>query len=266
MFKMGGLRQQLPVTFWSFLLGAASLAALPLVTAGFYSKDFILYEVFISEGGLWLWLAGIIGAIITAIYAFRMVFLTFFGEAKSHLDHRPGLSMKLPLVVLAVLSIIGGFIELPLTLGGLHLFSDFMEGTFGPPAEMAEPAIRTELLLQIVSAIAALAGVYIAYLFYRQRPALAEQVANSSFGKPLQRLWFIGWGFDWLYDRLFVRPYYWLAQANKSDLTDLLPTGIARLSEALYYGLSRTQTGNIRLYALVIALGAVISVGLVVLL
>lgn len=266
MFKMGGLRRQLPVTFWSFLLGAASLAALPLVTAGFYSKDFILYEVFISEGGLWLWLAGLVGAIITAIYAFRMVFLTFFGQAKNHLDHRPGLLVKLPLVVLAVLSIIGGFVELPVTLGGLHLFSDLMGGTFGLPAETTEPAIGTELLLQIASAIAALAGVYIAYLFYRQRPALAGQLANSSLGRPLHRLWFIGWGFDWLYDRLFVQPYYWLAQVNKGDLIDLLPSGIARLSQALYYGLSRTQTGNVRLYAMAIALGAVITIGLVILL
>jgi NADH-quinone oxidoreductase subunit L len=164
------------------------------------------------------------------------------------------------------LSIIGGFVELPVTLGGLHLFSDFMEGTFGPPAETVEPAVQTELLLQIASAIAALAGVYIAYLLYRQRPALAGQLASSALGKPLHRLWFIGWGFDWLYERLFVRPYYWLAQANKDDLIDLLPTGITRLSQALYYGLSRTQTGNVRLYAMAIALGAAITIGLVILL
>jgi NADH-quinone oxidoreductase subunit L len=266
MFKMGGLRHHLPLTFWSFLMGAASLAAVPLITAGFYSKDFILYEAFISEpGGLWLWLAGLVGALITSIYAFRMVFLTFFGEAKTPVDKRPGLPIKLPLIILAVLSIIGGFVELPITLGGLHLFSNFMETVF-PAAETEAPALQIELLLQGASAVVSLLGIYIAYLLYQQRPGLAESAANSALGRPLHRLWAMGWGFDWLYDRIFVRPYLWLAQANKADWIDLLPTGIARLNQALYHDLSRTQTGRVRLYALVIALGAALSIGLVILL
>src|SRR5205814_1532287 len=82
-FKMGGLRRQLPITFWTFLIGAASLAALPLVTAGFYSKDLILAEAWTSpQGSFWLWLGGLVGALLTAIYTFRLVFVTFFGEAK----------------------------------------------------------------------------------------------------------------------------------------------------------------------------------------
>ncbi|NIT56697.1 MAG: NADH-quinone oxidoreductase subunit L, partial [Aliifodinibius sp.] len=117
MFKMGGLRKQLPVTYWTFLAGAASLAALPLITAGFYSKDSILWYSFASEqGSPWFYVIALLGAFITSIYTFRMVFITFFGEAKSEVDHRPGNRIKIPLVVLGVLSIIGGFIETPHTL------------------------------------------------------------------------------------------------------------------------------------------------------
>ncbi len=82
MFKMGGLRKQLPLTFWTFLVASASLAAVPLVTAGFYSKDLILFEAWSSTAGSpWLWAAGLVGALLTSIYTFRMVFLTFFGQA-----------------------------------------------------------------------------------------------------------------------------------------------------------------------------------------
>ena len=115
MFKMGGLWRRLPLVFWTFLAGSASLAALPLVTAGFYSKDLILWDAYAAPGGsAWLWLAGLVGALMTGLYTFRMVFITFFGEAKEeHIAHRPGLSVKIPLVVLAVLSVIGGFVETP---------------------------------------------------------------------------------------------------------------------------------------------------------
>src|SRR5215510_5525264 len=96
MFEMGGLRRQLPLTFWTFLAGAASLAALPLVTAGFYSKDLILWETWSSpKGGPRLWAAGLIGALLTAVYTFRMVFITFFGEARRQVSKTPGTPMQI---------------------------------------------------------------------------------------------------------------------------------------------------------------------------
>ena len=99
--RMGGLRRELPVTFWTFLIGAASLAALPLVTAGFYSKDLILFAAWTSEqGSFWLWAAGIAGAFLTGLYAFRLVFLVFFGKAATPVDERPGAAITIPLVVL----------------------------------------------------------------------------------------------------------------------------------------------------------------------
>jgi NADH-quinone oxidoreductase subunit L len=117
-FKMGGLRRALPVTFWTFLAASASLAAVPVITAGFYSKDLILFETWASPiGGPWLWLAGLVGALLTSIYTFRMVFVTFFGDMQRKPDGRAGWLMLGPLVVLGVLAIVGGFVDLPPTLG-----------------------------------------------------------------------------------------------------------------------------------------------------
>ena len=91
MFKMGGLRKKLPVVFWTFLIGSMSLASLPLISSGFYSKDLILWSAFASEkGSKVLWLAGFAGAFITGIYTFRMVIMTFFGEEKTHVHKKPG--------------------------------------------------------------------------------------------------------------------------------------------------------------------------------
>ena len=116
MFKMGGLRRELPVAFWTFLIGSASLAALPLVTAGFYSKDLILFEAWSSAaGGPWLWLAGLVGALLTVrLHLPRWCSSTFFGDLQRRPAGRPGWRMNVPLVVLAVLAIVGGFVELPL--------------------------------------------------------------------------------------------------------------------------------------------------------
>jgi NADH-quinone oxidoreductase subunit L len=271
MFKMGGLRKQLPVTFWTFLIGAASLAALPLVTAGFYSKELILSETWSSPlGSVWLWAAGLIGALITSLYVFRMVFLTFFGEAKPLVKGasplpKPGPRLQLPLVVLAVLSVLGGFVEMPATLGGLSLFSDFMH-TALPAVAVEHAALSTEWVLQIVAALVSLAGIYLAYLFYFQQPDLVSRLTTGAVGAALQRLWLAGWGFDWLYDQIFVQPYIWLAQSNKEDNLDLIPLGVARLNQLFHHLLSRTQSGQVRWYALSIALGAILTIAIVVLL
>src|ERR1700733_10824245 len=128
MFKMGGLWKKLPVVFWTFLVGACALSALPLITAGFYSKDEIIWQAYASDkGSITLWLTALAGAFITALYTFRMVFLTFFGNAKADPAYRPGIAMTLPLIVLAFLSFAGGFIQLPDNMGHVTLFSQFIE-------------------------------------------------------------------------------------------------------------------------------------------
>ena len=128
MFKMGGLRKKMPVIFITFLIGGASLSALPLITAGFYSKDQILWFGWSSvTSSHWLWLAGITGALLTSLYTFRMIFITFFGEVKTEPVHKPGLLMTIPLIILAVLSLVGGFIEMPENMGPVHLFSKLFD-------------------------------------------------------------------------------------------------------------------------------------------
>ncbi len=98
-FKMGGLRKRLPAVFWTFLIGSASLAALPLVTAGFYSKDLILWAAWASSAASpWLWAAGAFGAFLTALYSFRLIFIVFFGDEKGRVEHRPGLNLIAPVI------------------------------------------------------------------------------------------------------------------------------------------------------------------------
>jgi NADH-quinone oxidoreductase subunit L len=262
MFRMGGLRHQLPVVFWTFLIGAASLAALPLVTAGFYSKDQILWYALAGEKGhIGLYLAGLLGAFITAVYTFRMVFITFFGEAKTRVAHPPGKTITVPLVILAILSLVGGFIELPHNFGHVVLFSDLLRPVL-PAIPIREGFAVSEWLIQLLAAILSLAGVYLAYLFFRARPALVNRLEQSRPAMALHRFWFSGWGFDTLYDTLFVRPFVFLARINKHDVIDTLYSGLAALTRALNRGLSLTQSGILRWYMMGIVAGALLVITL----
>ncbi len=249
-FRMGGLRKKMPVVFLTFLIGSASLSALPLITAGFYSKDQILWYSFSSQsGGLMLWLAGITGALLTALYSFRMIFITFYGEAKTEPVFTPGKLMTFPLIILAVLSIIGGFVEMPASIGNIHLFSKLVDNTL--PAVVAAGGEGQELLFQALSAIIALSGIYIAYLVYFKKPALSEPFAHSRINKFFEK----GWGFDKLYDALFVKPVVWLSVIDKNDFFDLWNKGLSGLALFLNRMFSITQNGKLRWYLLSFAIG-----------
>jgi NADH-quinone oxidoreductase subunit L len=271
MSKMGGLRKELPLTFGTFLVGAASLAALPIVTAGFYSKDLILWDALSSQAGSpWLWAAGLLGAFLTSVYIFRVVFLTFFGEAKPLVKQasplgRPGLPIMIPLLVLAILSVVGGLVELPTTLGNRPLFSDFLHSVL-PPVSTVRAATLTELMTEIVSGLISLGGIGIAYLLILRLPHYNEMLGQSRIGAVVRRFWFAGWGFDWLYNQFIVRPFVWLARVDKDDLIDAFYQWIAWVNKALHHLLSRTQTGQLRRYAMGVAIGAVITIAVVVLL
>jgi len=264
MFKMGGLRKRLPLTFWTFLIGAASLSALPFVTAGFYSKDLILWHAWSSPmGGKGLWTAVLLGAFITAIYTFRMVFIIFFGKPKTEVSSQPGIRLSIPLVILAILLVIGGFTGLPGTLDNRSLFSKSIQYGF-PGESIAHAGAGIEFMLQIIAATTSLAGVFIAYTFFIARPQFAESLSRNYACSALERFWFSGWGFDRLYDMLFVRPFIWLIQINRDDFTDLIYTGMAAMTRIAHAVLSATQTGNIRWYAMGIAAGAAAFLGIVV--
>jgi NADH-quinone oxidoreductase subunit L len=252
-FKMGGLRKKMPVVFYTFLIGSASLSALPLITAGFYSKDQILWYSFSSQSGnIMLWLAGIIGALLTALYSFRMIFITFYGEAKTQPVFSPGKLMTVPLIILAVLSLVGGFVEMPSSIGNIHLFSELVGNTL--PAVVTKTGEGQEIVFQLLSAIIALSGIYIAYIIYLKKPALSEPFSHSRINKFFEK----GWGFDKLYNTLFVRPVLWLSVIDKNDFFDLWNIGLSKLALFLNRLLSYTQNGKVRWYLLSFVTGIVI--------
>jgi NADH-quinone oxidoreductase subunit L len=263
MFKMGGLRKQLPVTFWTFLIGSACLAAIPLITAGFYSKDAILWAAFASEqGGTFLWLAGFVGALVTAFYTFRMVFVTFFGNAQMEADHKPGMVVKLPLIVLAILSLLGGFIETPHSLGGIHVFSGFMTGYL--PSFEAHGSLGTEILLQVVTSVMALLAVLFAYQVYVKQTINVASLSESKLGSGLHMFLTKGWQFDALYDTLLVKPFGFIARINRADVVDKFFAFLAFMAKAFHYLFSLTQTGRLRWYATGLALGAILTLTIMV--
>jgi NADH-quinone oxidoreductase subunit L len=252
-FRMGGLRKKLPVVFSTFLIGAASLSALPLVTAGFYSKDEILwYSISAEKGSTLLWIAGIAGAFLTALYSFRMIFITFFGEAKTEPSFLPGKKMTIPLIILAVLSVFGGFVELPESLGHIHLFSRLVDNTL--PVTIIKESGHKEILFQSLSAIIALAGIYMAYLIYFKKPALSASFNHGKLNKFFEK----GWGFDRLYDLLFVKPVVWLSEVDKDDIFDWLNMGISRLAVLSNRMLGFTQNGKLRWYLMSFTSGIVL--------
>jgi len=253
-FRMGGLRKELPVAFWIFLIGGCALAGLPLITAGYYSKDLILWSAANSAiGGMGLWAAGIAGVVLTSLYTFRLIFLVFFGRAGTPVSHRPGLVMIIPACILAFLAIAGGFDKAP--------FAAFM-GTALPAFREAGGGI-SEPLSSAAAGLAFLSGFLVAWYAYLRDPAFSRAVAANPAGRLLHRFWFADWGMDWLYDRVFVRPVVWLATANKADFVDSIYHGLARLATLCYRVLSSTETGKLRWYAAWIAGGSAVVAAIV---
>jgi NADH-quinone oxidoreductase subunit L len=122
-----------------------------------------------------------------------------------------------------------------------------------------------EIHSEAIAAIVFLLGLYFAFLFHLQKRSLADAMVANPVGRMLHQWWFAGWGFDWIYDKAFVQPFIWAAEINKSDFVDAFYTGVARLTELLYRGLSQTETGRVRWYALGMAAGSVLFIALVLL-
>ena len=252
-FKMGGLRKYMPAVFITFLIGSASLSALPLVTAGFYSKDQILWYAYASDtGSMIFWIAGLVGAFLTALYTFRMIFIVFYGEAKILPTFTPGKLMVVPLIILAVLSVFGGFIEMPGIFRNVHLFSDLVNNTL--PAIVSKNNELLEILFQTISAFIALSGIYLAYQFYYKKPAFIETFNHSKLNTFFEK----GWYFDKLYDFLLVRPIVWLSVINKNDFFDWWSMGLSKLALLGNRMLSNTQNGKLRWYLISFAIGIAI--------
>lgn len=243
-FRMGGLWRRLPIAFWTFLIGTAALVALPL-TSGYFSKHEILLGAFSAgPSGPWFWAAGVAGALLTAIYSARLVLIAFFGADRTHAHENLPLSITVPLGLLAGLSLFGGLLQTPL--------SQVLP-------EVADHAPATAI--NVLTSAAPFIGIVIGWIFYGRRkptdlPSPYPLVAN------LQRFWFSGWGMDWLYHKVLVQPYLFLAARNKGDVIDRLYgmiVAIARLGHGL---MTRTQTGRLRWYAAVMVFGVVLTLAM----
>jgi NADH-quinone oxidoreductase subunit L len=255
MFRMGGLRKELPVAFWTFLIAGCSLAGLPFITAGFFSKDLIIWNAWSAPNGHpGFWLAGMAGALLTSLYTFRLIFRVFFGPLGLPVTKRPGYAMTVPLVVLAFLSVVGGYMKGP--------FLSFLNSVL-PATIEAHAGGLTEAVSQAVAAGVFLVGLYFAYLFHLKKRGLADVLVANATGRALDRWWFTGWGFDWIYDKVFVQPFVWFSQINKSDFIDSFYTGVARLTDLLYRELSATETGRVRWYTAAMAGGAIVFLAVV---
>ena len=191
MRKMGALRTKIPTTFWTFFVATVAISGIPPL-AGFVSKDAILAASFNARPLLWA--IGFITAGMTAFYMFRLVFLTFFGESRvppevEHHIHESPRSMTVPLMILALLSVVGGWIGWPESLGGKDYFARFLDPVIAKQAEVVaaipEAAVHTtEYELMAVSVLVALIGIGLAWYFYLRRPTIPGTIVAKS-GRPL---------------------------------------------------------------------------------
>ena len=253
MRKMGGLRRHLPITFWTMTAAVLAIAGF-FPFAGFFSKDAILYAAFLEgPSGVALWFVGLVTALLTSIYMFRLWYMTFFGELRSHEvhPHESPWSMLGPLVILALLSVCGGWI-------GIERFAAFLAPSTG--ARLAESTTpHLELYLSIAAVAVALAGWFIADLFYRQKTERPAELAHAAPGvyKLLANKYYV----DEIYDAAVIRPVLAFSKYALGWVVDVailgglawLLGGIAMLSGAV---LQRWQSGNLRSYAAWLALGA----------
>ena len=239
-FKMGGLWRKLPVPFASMLIGSLALVALPL-TSGFYSKDAILLTAWEHDTGRWFWAGGVLAAFMTALYTTRMMVVAFFGETKTEPHDASRINMWGPLVLLCALSIGGGWMGIGV-----------LDGLLGPLGQFVhtDPVAVTTMALPIL-------GVLLGWLVFSGRLDLSTLVA-SSLGDALRRFWQSGWAFDWVYDRLFVKPFLWVARVNKSDVVDLVFRITASVTRGFHHVGALTQTGRLRWYAANMAIGLIV--------
>jgi NADH-quinone oxidoreductase subunit L len=264
LMKMGGLRKHTPITFWTMFIAALAISGIfPL--AGFFSKDEILWSAW-SKGHPFVWLLGFITAGMTAFYMFRLIFLTFFGksrfseEVRHHLHESPG-SMTGPLVVLGILSVVGGFVGLPAWLGSNRFFH-FLEPSLAwtLAEEHAEASHMQELGFAGLSIGVALAGILLAYRMYVLRPEAPAALAAR--WKTIHRVLFRKYYVDEVYDAAIIHPTL-NASTNvlwkrvDVGMIDGSVNGVGHLVRGFGSTLKHVQNGMIRSYAAWILLGMV---------
>ncbi len=287
--KMGGLKRDLPLTYWTFLIGAIAIAGVPGF-AGFFSKDEILFRTF-AAGHPLLWAIGLATSLLTAIYMFRLVYLAFHGSpaegareapdaahaasgvgSHRHLHDAPP-AMALALVVLAAGSVLAGYAGFPEALGGSNRFARFLAPSFVAPGEPAvEPAPAAgadggegpELALMALSSAVAVGGIAVAWFFFLRNRRASERLAEALPGlyRVLSRKYYV----DELYDAALVRPIRIASEEGLWKTIDVgLIDGAVNGAAAAVGGLSRlmrrAQTGSVRVYAASLFAGVVAILG-----
>jgi NADH-quinone oxidoreductase subunit L len=268
--KMGGLRHKLPFTWATFWIGVLAIIGFPFFS-GFFSKEDVIgaayWRASTGDGWLWIvWALTIITALLTAAYMFRLLFMVFHGEPRDRKlydhAHDPGMAMRVPMVVLAVLSVFGGFIAV---IGGHNQLERWLSPWFrafpvnGPKLE-APPVYYSSM---IITLLATAIGFVIAYAIYIRNNPGRERVAAMAPG--LYRLLLNRYYVDELYDMLFVRTTKWGARQMgrfvEAGTVDWTVDGVGKLTRIFGNTARGVQTGYVRNYALGIMLGAVLLVG-----
>ena len=245
MFKMGGLWRKLPIPFASMLIGSIALAALPF-TSGFYSKDAIVLASFDFAPAGWLfWGGAAFAAFLTALYTTRMMVITFFGKTRIEPHDHSRINMWGTLAVLCLLAIGGGWFGLAPVAAVLP------DGGLGEADHTSAVALATMA--------APFLGIALGWLLFHNRRINVDGLAASRFGDATRRFWFSGWGFDWVYDRVFVKPFIAVARLNKADAVDFAYRIIAAVTRGLHYVIALTQSGRLRWYAANMAIGLLVA-------
>ena len=258
-FKMGGLFKRNKFLFACFAIGGGALAALPFITVGFFSKDAILWQVWahghttgIETYGTLFWV-GVAGAFLTSIYTFRLIWVVFFGEEKTHYHEIKGVSYWLPLAILAVLSTaVGAVLQMPV----LNILSEANIPAFTMTADLEHYKHTIELYAVGI----ALTGLVLGIILFAFAYGSVKKLANTSFGAGVAHIWRSAFGFDALYDLVFVKPYLLLARILGRDPVDGLWLMIPAVVKGGHKFTSWRQTGSLREYASSIALGVVVLV------
>lgn len=249
-FKMGGLAKKIPLVFASFVVGGGALVALPFVTVGFYSKEAILWETY-ATGHMTLFWAGVFGAFLTAIYTFRLIWLTFFGQAKTHAEPLSGLSYAIPLGILMVLSTgLGALIHPPL--------AGVLPQSVGIALEQAGNAHGKHTAEYWAMGAMAL-GLLLAFgLYTLNQGRILTKLKNSRVGGAVHYWCYHGLGFDALYHIVFVKPFLVLARIIKNDPVDKLWQIWVKLTDQVSRQLSKTQDGLVSTQAISFGFGLAI--------
>ncbi|MDU0372568.1 NADH-quinone oxidoreductase subunit L [Hymenobacter endophyticus] len=273
MRRMGGLRKSLPITFITFFVGCLAIAGIPPFS-GFFSKDEILLHAF--EHSKVLYAVGLFTAFLTAFYMFRLLFLTFFGkfrgteEQKHHLHESPA-SMTFPLIVLAILAAVGGFMNAPFFLGEENAYlSNYLAPLFtyskqlNPAAFGVHADHATELMLIGLSVGAGVLGIILAYVQYVSRGV--RPVEDGESRGFLENLIYHKYYIDELYNALFVRPIMWLSRGLfryvENGIIDPIVNGFGRLTMGGGQLLRYVQTGSVETYLILMVVGIVLVMAL----